>query len=63
MQEHVVNALWGGRQPFGNLGFMPRAVMHAGIGASTLAVLLLTLYRTEGSLVSGIRQMRKQAAS
>ncbi len=63
VQEHIVAALWGGRQLFGGLGFMPRAVMHASVGASALAALLVALYRTEGSLVAGIKQMRKQAAA
>ncbi len=43
------------------MGFLPRAAMHAGIGASTLGALLLALYRSEGSLVAGIKQLRKTA--
>lgn len=47
----------------GDMGFLPRAAVHAGIGASTLGALLLALYRNEGSLVAGIRQLRKSAVS
>ena len=47
----------------GDMGLIPRAALHAGVGASTLGALLPALYRSEGSLVAGIRQLRKSAVS
>ena len=44
-------------------GFMARVAVHVGVGASSLGMVLLGLYRTEGDLLVGIRQMRKAAAS
>ena len=45
------------------VGFMARVAVHVGIGASSLGMVLLGLYRTEGDLLLGIRQMRKTAVS
>ena len=41
---------------------MARVAVHVGVGASSLGMVLLGLYRTEGDLLVGIRQMRKAAA-
>ena len=51
------------RVSLGDMKFIPRAALHAGVGASTLGALLPALYRSEGSLVAGIRQLRKSAVS
>ena len=45
------------------VGFMARVAVHVGVGASSLGMVLLGLYRTEGDLLSGIRQMRKPTVS
>ena len=63
MQVDTVKVLQTMYTSLEGVGFMPRAAVHAGIGASTLAVLLLALYRSEGSLVAGIRQLQKSAVS
>ena len=63
MQGEAVKLLQNMHTSLEGMGFMPRAAVHAGIGASTLAVLLLALYRSEGSLVAGIRQLQKSAVS
>ena len=61
MQEGAAKALNVVHASLEGMGFLPRAAMHAGIGASTLGALLLALYRSEGSLVAGIKQLRKTA--
>ena len=62
MQEGAAEALHTVHASLGNLGLLTRAAIHAGIGASTLGALLLALYKSEGSLVAGIKQLRKSAA-
>ena len=49
--------------PLAGVGFMTRSAVHVGIGASSLGMVLLGLYRTEGDLMLGIRQMRKASVS
>ena len=45
------------------MGLMARVAVHVGVGASSLGMVLLGLYRTEGDLLLGIRQMRKATVS
>ena len=63
LQEGTAQALHMVHAALSDVGFIPRMVIHAGIGASTLGALVLALHRSEGSLVAGIRQLRKSAVA
>ena len=45
------------------MGFIARVAVHVGVGASSLGMVLLGLYRTEADLLLGIRQMRNATVS
>ena len=63
LQEGAAQALRMVHASLSDAGLIPRTAIHAGIGASTLGALVLALYRSEGSLVAGIRQLRKSAVA